>query len=138
MNIFISILTIILSIASISLLFFAIDLICDSEFLKRNYKEINFGDCVPISFEKFERIYRLICSLYNFRTGQFKIVDFNSNYCVITIKNKYFLCDGNNLKFLYTKEEIIQDKLALTFMNYCENKGFVEKNVLENRLENIG
>ena len=101
-------------------------------------QEIHFGDCVSISFEKFERIYRLICSLYNLRIGQFKIVDFNSNYCVITIKNKYFLCDGNNLKFLYTKEEIIQDKLIQMFMSYCKDNGFVDENVLENRLEDKG
>lgn len=90
----------------------------EDNFLKNNYRELKINDFIVYDYEVFENAYYSICKLYNFHVGKFKVVDFDDKYCVIKIKDKYFLIDGENMKYLYSQQSIIEDKLCDTYLKY--------------------
>lgn len=126
MNTIITVLSTLSLVVSFILLGLLIVQIYNILFVKRNFKELKFKDSIVYDYEIFEDAYYSICKLYNFEVGDFKIVDFDSNYCVITIKNKYFQIDGDNMKYLYSQQDIIEERLCDTYLEYYSERENIE------------
>ena len=122
MNTIITVLSTLSLVAFFILLGLLIIQIYNILFVKKNFKELKFKDSIVYDYDVFEDAYYSICKLYSFKVGDFKIVDFDVNYCVITIGNKYFQIDGDNMKYLYSQYDIIEEKLCDLYLDYYSER----------------